>query len=1109
MIQININGKELKGYPGQTILELAKLNDISIPTLCHDDRVKPYGACGICVVEHEGRLIRACASEISAGMIINTETEKVKNSRKLTLELLLSDHRGDCRPPCVRACPADTDCQGYVTMIANGQYKEAYNLIKESIVLPASIGIVCPHPCEDACRRQLPDEAISIAALKAFVGEKVLAADDVDLLSKKDKSGKRIAVIGSGPAGLAAAYDLCIEGHEVLIYEAMPEAGGMLKYGIPQYRLPKDLLDKEIKLVEDLGVKFIYNTRINQDISLEYLRNEYDAVFIGIGAWKSSKISCPGEELEGVWGGIDFLREVVMNGKFSIGERVVVIGGGNTAMDAARTAVRCGAEVIIAYRRTREEMPAEAIEIQEADEEGVIFKFLRSPIEICGQDGKVSQMRLQVMELGEADSSGRRRPVAIKGQEDLIEVDTIIAAIGQDVDCPFDELELNKWDNIIVAGDSMMTNLAGVFAGGDVVTGPGIAIEAMAQGKKAAKSINAYLDGQVYETSHSQNYIGVNRDDLSQDDFSDIEKKARVSFHHALPMERNKDFRRVSRPFSDEEARLEANRCLECGCKDYFECKLISYANEYQLEFERWSDKKEWEIAKDKHPFLERDHGKCILCGLCVRVCDEVMGVTALGLVKRGFEATVKPEFGLALEDSSCISCGQCAALCPTGAIMEKYPLVKNLPVKMSEETSTCSFCSLNCQIKVHTCGDKVLRIQPADEHVLCKKGRFSFEVYEENRISSPLVKRNGMHVAVSWQEAMQLISLQTSALKGRYGSEALLVTASPSLSTEVLSVLEEFSYQGLKTCNLASFSNSDLLMDENIDDNNFHNSLEEIEASNLLFILGPFAESQIAMVKARKAAQNNAELILINQSGNLLSDIAKLEVHPANNVEFLLEIMAAIINENLYNGQIIAEKSELFEEIKAKVKDIKASAEARKMASSYAKAKKAMIIIDESEVSNEAVQILRQMASITGHIASPRDGIIIVYRGANALALRKTGFIKNTQQVLASESSHIKALYIWGEDPVGESILKNSDLDKLEYLVVASTHLSPTAKLADVILPLASPLESSGTYLRCDNKVQVLNAVKKPFAMKSNIAIIEELNSRLIDKKLLKAVKK
>lgn len=469
--RLNIDGKEVFGIPGQTILEVARENDIFIPTLCYDERTKIYGSCGLCMTEVEGnpKLCKACATQIADGMIVRTNTNRVIESRKTNLELLLSNHVGDCRPPCVLACPANTDCQGYVGLIANGEYEEAIKLIKDKIPLPAAIGRVCPHPCEKECRRGLIDEPIAIQNLKRF-------AADADLMEDawepeiEEETGKSVGIIGGGPMGLSAAAFLRQMGHSVTVFEAMPKAGGMLRYGIPEYRLPKEVLDQEIELIERMGVNLITNTKIGVDIPFETVKQDFDAVLIGIGAWVSTGVGCPGEDSEGVIGGIDFLRKVVRNEYIDLGEKVAIVGGGNTAMDACRTAVRLGAkEVYNIYRRTKDEMPADMVEIVEAEEEGVIFKNLTNPAEvIADENGHVKQVKLQVMELGEPDASGRRRPVPVEGKFEYLDIDTMILAIGQAVDASmFEGLDKTRKNAIAYDPETFMTSIPGVFAGGD------------------------------------------------------------------------------------------------------------------------------------------------------------------------------------------------------------------------------------------------------------------------------------------------------------------------------------------------------------------------------------------------------------------------------------------------------------------------------------------------------------------------------------------------------------------------------------------------------------------------------------------------------------------
>ena len=730
MFNIKIDGIELQAAPGTTILEAAQSVGIEIPTLCHDKRIEEYGACGICVVEAAGipKILRACSTKISDGMDINTKSERVVKSRKFALDMLLSNHTGDCKAPCSLACPAGTDCQGYVGLIANGEYEEALKLIKQRIPLPAAIGRVCPHPCQTACRRGLVEDPIQIAYLKSFVADIDLESENAFVPELAELNGKTVSIIGGGPAGLTAAYFLRIKGYSVKIYDKMPKMGGMLRYGIPQYRLPKELLDKEIELIEKLGVEMINNKTLGVDFTIESLKAESDAVVVAVGAWKSSPMRVEGESLDGVYGGIDFLRSVIEGNPFDIGKKVAVCGGGNTAMDACRTAVRLGAdEVYVVYRRTRDEMPAEKLEIKEAEEEGVIYKFLTNPAEIIGADGKVSSIRLQVMELGEPDASGRRSPVPVEGKFETLDVDSVIMAIGQQTDINgLDSLELTRKNTIIADESTFMTNIEGVFAVGDATNkGASIAVAAIGEAHKAADVIDSYLNG--YLVGYRKPFV-VEKE-VTAEDLADREKISAPEMPVVSASERKHSFTEVALGFTEEMAKADANRCLECGCLDYFKCKLLKYSRMYDVEPSVYSGEKTLVGKDSSHPFIIHDNDKCILCGQCVRVCDEVMGVTALGLVNRGFITVVSPEFGKNLDSSRCISCGQYVALCPTGALEPKTPFRKNVPLDTKVTEKVCNGCAKNCQMNVHTCGNTIVRCEPADGGILCKTGAFGFAV--------------------------------------------------------------------------------------------------------------------------------------------------------------------------------------------------------------------------------------------------------------------------------------------------------------------------------------------------------------------------------------------
>lgn len=406
-------------------------------------------------------------------------------------------------PVCQEACPVNLDIRSYVALIADGKPLESLAKIRERLPLPGSIGRICPHPCETACNRQYLDEALSICFLKRFVADVELNEDTDPVYETPEKKipGK-IAIIGAGPAGLTCAHDLARLGYEhIKIYEALPVPGGYLWVGIPEYRLPKKLLQREVDLICNMGIEIQYNTRIGKDVTFEDLKKDNDALFIGAGCHIGLKLRCPGEDEyqgKGIVDCVTFLREQALGTLPETKGKLIVIGGGNAAIDSARVGWRMGFdEVYILYRRTKKEMPANSWEIDAAEHEGVILQYLAAPVEILGKDDKVTGMKCIKMELGEPDASGRRRPVPIEGSEYVIDAETIVPALSQGADLSFLEeghdLELSRWNTFEIDEETGATNVPGVFAGGDIVTGPDIAIRAVAGGKRAAQGIHKYL----------------------------------------------------------------------------------------------------------------------------------------------------------------------------------------------------------------------------------------------------------------------------------------------------------------------------------------------------------------------------------------------------------------------------------------------------------------------------------------------------------------------------------------------------------------------------------------------------------------------------------------
>ena len=1065
--RLNINGKEVTGVPGQTILEVARENDIFIPTLCFDERTRIYGSCGICMCEVEGnpKLCKACATVIAPGMVVRTNTERVIESRKTNLELLLSNHTGDCRPPCVLACPAGTDCQGYVGLIANGEYDKANELVKDKIPLPASLGRVCPHPCETDCRRGLIDEPIAIQQLKRFVSDNDRAGAKFIPECEPD-TGKSVGIIGGGPMGLSAAYFLRQMGHDVTIFESMPKAGGMLRYGIPEYRLPKAELDDEIDTIEQMGVEIITDTKIGIDIPFQSVRDDFDAVLLGIGAWISTGVGCPGEDAEGVIGGIDFLRHVVRNEPIQLGDKVAIVGGGNTAMDACRTAVRLGAkEVYNIYRRTKDEMPADMIEIEEAEEEGVIFKNLTNPLEIVkDENGHIKEVILQCMELGEPDESGRRRPVPIEGKTETIALDNMILAIGQAVDASIFDCDKTRKGAIAYDKETFMTSMEGVFAGGDCGNDKiSIAVEAIADARKASEIIDAYLNG---ETIRYEKPYYVTRDDITEKTFEDRERQCRPKIPQLSAEQRKDNFTEViPGGFTAEQAEEEASRCLECGCHDYFECKLIDLAHQYDVEPERFAGDKNSIDYDDAHPFIVRDPNKCILCGLCVRVCDEVMGIGALGLVHRGFDTVVKPNMEKPLAESGCVSCGQCVSVCPTGALQERTTMVKEVPVDTDVVETTCSYCSVGCSLLLESYGDMLIKANPDKEGCVnaglaCGKGKWGFDcAMLEDKLEVPQVKEDGEFRDADYHEALVLIAKKCQSIGTRYGKDAIGVAISDRYTNEEAYAIKKMAEViGAKTFCMNNRASG---IKEVIGVDASPNTIDELLSTNYILAVGyNKVDNPVIALKMKQAAEAGAKVVLINPAGceqKTMRGLAQ-EVY-ADDLGFLKQVAKAIVDSG--KGADLAG----FDAFAASLADVTVSDEAAAIAADYMGAKKAMIVFNQNLVSVDTAKLIADIACVSGHIGTPRDGILQVKAKNNSQGLIDLGITDGAEQL-----EGLKALIVFGEEA-------DIDTDALEFLAVSDTHMTGLAAKADVVLPGTGFASTDGTFTNTERRLQAVTA--------------------------------
>ncbi|MFH1139683.1 MAG: NAD(P)-binding protein [Pseudomonadota bacterium] len=540
---------------------------------------------------------------------------------------------GDCvkltPAPCQMACPAGIDVPSYLTLIGQGRDSEAIALIRKDNPLPWVCGLVCTNPCEFMCVRGRIDLPVSIKFLKGFAAERAMSEFGYKNPPQAPDNGRKVCIVGAGPAGLSAAYYLALKGYRPTIIEGLPAAGGMMMVGIPRYRLPREVIDRETAMIEDLGVEIRFNTYLGQDATIDSLRAEgFEAFLVAMGAHSCLALKIPGEkELKPVIPAIELLRETALGERHPPGKRVAVIGGGNVAIDAARTSLRLGAEeVTVVYRRTREEMPANVEEVEQAEEEGVHFSFLTMPVKIVGEKGLVTGLHCLRTELGPADVGGRRRPVPVEGSDYVLPLDVIIPAIGQTVHpgglTGLTDLKWSRRGTITADTASMATTSPGIFAAGDIVTGPATVIEAIGGGKKAAEAIDRYLNGIPQPKSPP---VPVRRQKM---DCIEVGAATKMSLRRPeMPMlgpdRRRVTFQQVELGYSENAVREEARRCLRCDV--------------------------------------------CIRCGTCIAVCRDKMRIDALRMGYLDFDKRGRTDFRATAE--RCIECGACAANCPTGAM--------------------------------------------------------------------------------------------------------------------------------------------------------------------------------------------------------------------------------------------------------------------------------------------------------------------------------------------------------------------------------------------------------------------------------------------------------
>ncbi|GCF09206.1 FAD-dependent oxidoreductase [Dictyobacter arantiisoli] len=696
-----INGKTMVAHENQTILSVAIDNGITdIPNLCNDEKLEPTSACRMCLVHVEGaeRPLPSCNTPAEPGMVVTTNSDELFHIRRTNLEMMLSDHNAYCQPPCQVDCPTHIDIPGYLELIAQGEMKEAARLVKEVLPFPFILGLTCPAPCQKACRRTLVDEEIAICRMHGHAAETCLLDPPIPYVQDAP-TGKNVAIVGAGPAGLSCAYYLALRGHACKIFDMQPQAGGMLRYGIPEYRLPKDMMDRELEHVWQLGVELQSNVKLGRDFTIDDLFAQgFDAVYLAIGCWTSKSMRVPGEDAEGVVNAIRFLYDKVEGKPVPVkeGDEVIVIGGGFTTFDCTRTSLRLGAKVHTTYYRTRADMTATLEEVEDGIAEGTHLQVRAAQQRVVVENGKVVGVEYQRTKQGEPDASGRRRPVPVPGTEFTIACNTVIPAVGQAVDTNVinesSGIKWTKWKTIQTNPHNFMSDREGVFAGGDAQLGASTIIECVAQGKLGARSIHSYLMGEDMNEVARRLELEERRPDLFDIvPYKPVEPKVKMPM---LPYEqREKSFGLIEMGYLKEQAQREASRCLQCACPAAGQCDLQKYSIEHGLADNRFhdgepSDYHDYDLDLS-HSFILRDPNKCINCTQCVRVCHDVIGPDCYGMFGKGFDTIVSTPFNVSLHDTDCVSCGACVQVCPTGSLM----MAERELARYSFALDRCIFC--------------------------------------------------------------------------------------------------------------------------------------------------------------------------------------------------------------------------------------------------------------------------------------------------------------------------------------------------------------------------------------------------------------------------------
>ncbi len=891
-----------------------------------------------------------------------------------------------------------------------------------------------------------------------------------------------------------------------------------------------------MKNITDLGVQIVYNQRLGENLSFAAINEKYDATVLTIGSQKGRLVGCVGDDAENVFSGIEFLRNREISGQqidFS-GKTVVVVGGGNTAMDCCRTAIRSKAQkVMVVYRRTEKEMPANPIEIHESKVEGVEYLFLSNPVEVLKDEaGKLKALRLVRMSLGEPDASGRRRPLPLPDSDFVLQADYVLAAIGQQTDVNFIDdinryatkgaLKINRWGDIEADKATLQTGIPSVFAAGDGVSGPATIIEAIAQAKIAARSCHQYLSGMAIEPakkeflSKKENF----KPQSAQQYTHRFERQLRQEMP-VLAADKRLNFDEVELGYSNEiMAQTEAMRCMECGCNALYTCQLKKYSTEYGANQKAFSGEFQEYNIDFRHPFIEIDSNKCILCSRCIRICREVVGAGALGLVNRGFKSYVAPAMDLPLQETSCESCGLCITVCPTGALSENYDY-KPGPLPLDTIEAIDMFGSEGYEInlqhyKGRFYGATSRKGEINKSGLINRRQLFGYRLFNRNdRITKPLLKKDDSFMEISFDEAYALITEKIK--QGKPDETAFFGGA--RLTSEELYLIQKLARAAAKTNNVASFHY--LGRGEGYFFNSNENaSYCDLRGASKIFFAGNeihLDHPVINHIAFNTKYNENIEIVLITTNpDSKFGKKADRVIAVKNYFYFMKAVNHYLVLHGMFDGDYIRKHTEDWEEYREQLLKCnfnwllsEAGTDAETVeafAREYFSEMNAIMVFQEKELSANASLSVHNMAMIAGKLGKIANGVLVLKEKNNAHGLVDMGMDsrigaggepignedlqyrmafrwktdklprKSNDVYELLQKKRIKTAFVFGEDPIGCALNKDETdemLKGIDFLVVQDLFQTETADRANLILPASFPWEMGGSFTNSQRKIQ------------------------------------